>query len=444
MGSRAVKRVLSGSLEHLPPMALLRLVSATSPSGVLELETADGRLRLEVDRGRIKKPPKEDLETAGRVLECRRGEFRFSPGEVSPLEGEVLSLTAFAEAAGVAATNLEVDRLLEEDFVEISRPMKGPHIYVLPSEPPENPLDDLLADLEIEGPGELLFAQIGVVAQDPRWWRGTLERLWQQRGWQLRFFHTAEEVIFDGLELLVVHIQNLSAIAGREEEWLQLVALANVADPPVPVVWVAPLGDAAWVHRLIDAGVAFLLPAPQGEAGEAMTRFANGLSRVVNRQIQMRHQGGLSGLPSGVSELVSALLSESAPDQGVSSLLQLAAEHFTRGAVLMAEDTAIRCRAGFGYPLNRDKAALPRGLGLIEHVVRTGEAITAIDPGSGGARHLSSVLGVIELPSETALIPLGRSGGVAGVLVADRQGDPLPDLAALVHLAGRLGGAAVG
>lgn len=438
-----MKRVLSGSLEHLPPMALLRLVSATSPSGVLELETAEGSLCLEVDRGRVKRPPKEDLESAGKVLGCRRGEFRFSPGEVSPLEGAVVSLTAFAEAAGGAARYLEVDRLLAEDSVEISRSMTGTRIHVLPAEPVQNPLDDLLADLELEAPGELLFAQVGVVAQDPRWWRGTLEREWQQRGWQLRHFQIGEEVNFEGLELLVVHLQNASATAGREEEWLELIARATAADPPVPLVWVAPLGDSAWIHRLIDAGVSFLLPAPLGEVGEAMTRFAEGLSRVVERQIQAQHQEGHSVLPSGVSELVGALLSESAPDQGISSLLQLAAEHFTRGAVLMAEDTAMRCRAGFGYPLDRDRTALPRGVGLIEHVIRTGEAITKIDPNVGGVRHLSGILGVADLPAQTAIIPLGRSGGVAAVLVADREGEALPDLAALVLLAGRLGGAAV-
>jgi len=438
-----VKRVLSGSLEHLPPKALLRLVSATSPSGVLELETADGSLRLEVDRGRVKRPPKVDLEAAGKVLRCRRGEFRFSPGDASPIEGEVLSLADFAEAAGTAARYLEVDRLLEEDFVEISQPGKGAQIHVLPAEPPQNPLDDLLADLEIEAPGELLFAQIGVVAQDPRWWRGTIEREWQQRGWQLCHYEIGEDVSLDGIELLVVHLHNVSTIAGREEEWLKLIARATTADPPVPVVWVAPLGDAAWVHRLIDAGVSFLLPAPQAEAGEAMTRFAGGLARVVERQIQARHREGHSALPSGVTELIGALLSETEPDQGISWLLQLAAERFTRGAVLIVEDTAIRCRAGFGYPLNRDRTALPRGVGMIEHVIRSGEALTTIDPDAGGVRHLSGVLGIAELPAQTAIIPLGRSGGVAGVLVADRQGDALPDLAELVHLAGRLGGAAV-
>ena len=438
-----MKRVLSGSLEHLPPMALLRLVSATSPSGVLELETAEGSLCLDVDRGHVRRPPKGDLESAGKVLGCRSGEFRFSPGEVSPHDGELLSLTAFAEAADAAARYLEVDRLLAEDSVEISRRAKGANIHVLPSEPAQNPLDDLLADLEIEAPGELLFVQIGVVAQDPRWWRGTLEREWQQRGWQLRLFQIGEAITLEGLELLVVHLQNVTATAGCEEEWLELIARATSADPPVPLVWVAPLGDATWVNRLIDAGVSFLLPAPLGEAGEAMTRFADGLSRVVERQIQGRHREGHSVLPSGVTELVGALLSESEPDQGISSLLQIAAEHFTRGAVMMAEDTAIRCRAGFGYPLDRDRTALPRGVGLIEHVIRTGEALTEIDPDAGGVRHLSGVLGVADLPAQTAIIPLGRSGGVAAVLVADSEGNELPDLAALVHLAGRLGGAAV-
>jgi len=144
-----VKRILSGSLEHLAPTALLRLVSATSPSGVLELDTADGSLRLEVDRGRVKMPSSSELASAGQILACRRGEFRFSPHGVPPHEGEVLSLTAFAEAASGAASNLEVDRLLKEELLEISQPLSRTKIHVLPSEPPRNPLGDLLADLEI-------------------------------------------------------------------------------------------------------------------------------------------------------------------------------------------------------------------------------------------------------------------------------------------------------
>ena len=120
-----MRRILSGSLEHLAPTALLRLVSATSPSGVLELDTADGSLRLEVDRGRVKMPSRSELASAGRILACRRGEFRFSPHGVPPHEGEVLSLTAFAEAAGGAASNQEVDRLLKEELLEDIRKLIG-------------------------------------------------------------------------------------------------------------------------------------------------------------------------------------------------------------------------------------------------------------------------------------------------------------------------------
>jgi hypothetical protein len=51
------------------------------------------------------------------------------------------------------------------------------------------------------------------------------------------------------------------------------------------------------------------------------------------------------------------------------------------------------------------------------------------------------VLGIDELPSETALIPLGRSGSVIGILVADREGEQVHDVADFVMLVGRLGSA---
>jgi hypothetical protein len=209
------------------------------------------------------------------------------------------------------------------------------------------------------------------------------------------------------------------------------------------VVWVTSLDDVGWVHRLIEAGVSFLMPAPHGESGEIMARFGDGLSLVVERHLEARRSDGRSGLPPGVTELVGALLSEDDPDQGITSLLQVAAEHFERGAVLMAEETVVRCRAGFGYPLNSDHTKLPREVGLLEHVIRTGEAVMAVDPDTEEIGGLADVLGVDALPAAVAVIPLGRSGGVAGILVADRQGRELPDLDDLVLLAGRLGGAAV-
>jgi hypothetical protein len=231
--------------------------------------------------------------------------------------------------------------------------------------------------------------------------------------------------------------------AGRQGLWLQLIRRAAAADPSLPVVWVMSLDDVAWVHRLIEAGVSFVMPAPHGETSEILARFADGLSLVVERHLEARRSEGRSGLPPGVTELVAALLSEDDPDQGISSLLQLAAEHFDRGAVLMAEEAVVRCRAGFGYPLNRDHTKLPREVGLLEHIIRTGEAVMEVDPEAEEVGGLADVLGVDALPAAVAVIPLGRGGEVAGILVADRQGHELPDLDDLVLLAGRLGGAAV-
>ena len=438
-----MRRVLSGSLEHLAPIALLRLVSATSPSGILELDTADGSLRLEVDRGRVKMPSRSELASAGQVLACRRGEFRFSPHGVPPHEGEVLSLTAFAEAASAAASNREVDRLLEKELLEISQPVSRAKIHVLSSEPPQNPLGDLLADLEIETTTGLLVARVGVAVQDPEWWRGSLEPEWGRRGWQVRYFSVAEDVDLDTVDILVVDDRQAGFRTGQEDQWLGLIGRAAAEDPPLPVVWVTSLGDAEWVHRLIEAGVSFLMPAPHGETSKIMARFGDGLSLVVERHLQARQSEGRLALPPAVTELVGALLSEDDPDQGISSLLQVAAEHFERGAVLMAEEDLVRCRAGFGYPLNRNHTTLPREIGLLEHVIRTGEAVMAVDPEVGEIGGLAEVLGIGSLPAATAVIPLGRSGGVAGILVADRQGRELPDLDDLVLLAGRLGAAAV-
>lgn len=435
-----MRRPLFGSLEHLAPPDLLRLVSATSASGVLEIDTAAGSLRLDVAKGRVAMPAQPNLEKAGRVLGCRRGEFRFTPGEIQRLDGKLMSLTAFAEAAGAASSNLEMELLLEDDFFEVARPVQRANIHVLPTQPLQNPLDELLSDLEAEVPGELLFAKVGVLTQDPRWWRGALELEWRRRGWRIQHMELSDDIELERLDLLVVHHQQGSARLGSEESWLRLIRRAAESEPPLPVVWVAPFGDPGWVHQLIDAGVSFLMPAPQGEGGETASRFTESLSRVVERQLQAQQREGRPALPSGVTELVGALLSESDPDQGISSLLQLTAEHFTRGAVLMAEKTAIRCRAGFGYRLDRSPTVLPRGIGLIERVIRSGEALTVIEPGLGGERHLAGVLGVSELPTATALIPLGRCGAVVGVLVADREGEELPDLADLVLLVGRLGG----
>ncbi|HSN54447.1 MAG TPA: hypothetical protein VLT32_07225, partial [Candidatus Sulfomarinibacteraceae bacterium] len=127
--------------------------------------------------------------------------------------------------------------------------------------------------------------------------------------------------------------------------------------------------------------------------------------------------------------------------QAVGVLLQLASGQLSRGALLIVEETAIRCRAGFGYPLAQGTRALPRGLSLIERVVRSGEPILEIEPAGEGPQRLAAMLGVPGLPAAAALIPLGGGTTVGGLLVGDREGTPLPDLSELVLLAGRLGGA---
>ena len=333
-----------------------------------------------------------------------------------------------------------MELVLEEESLEPLDHLPQPNIHVLPSQPLENPFDTLLSDLETDAPGELLFANIGVLTDDPRLWRGALELDWRRRGWQIHELELTDEIEFGDLDLLVVHHQQGFARTGSEENWLEVIRRAALAEPPTPVVWVAPLGDPGWVHQLIESGVAFLLPAPQGDTGDAAARFADSLGKVIDRQLRAQQMEGNAVLPDGGSELVGALLSESEPDHGISSLLQLAAEHFTRGAVLMAEETMVRCRAGFGYPLDPSVTVLPRGLGLIERVLRSGEALTLIESDAGGSQHVAGVLGVSELHSATAIIPLGRSGAVVGMLVADREGEELPDVADLVLLVGRLGG----
>jgi hypothetical protein len=210
----------------------------------------------------------------------------------------------------------------------------------------------------------------------------------------------------------------------------------------VPVVWVGPLGDPIWVARLVEAGVDFVLPAPQGDAvGEAGQRSMNALAVVIDRLLRMkRHSGVEIDTPRAVADLVDTLLHEVSPDEALGSLLQLAATQLQRGAVFSVEDTVIRCRAGFGYHFNPGEASLPRGLGLLERIINAGDAVYEIEASGRGAEQLAKVLGVKGLPAVTAVIPMGTRMGVNGILVGDREGQALPDLYDLTMFARRLGG----
>jgi len=446
-----MKRALFGSLSHLAPTTVLRLLATATPTGILELITDAGSLRLEIVEGRVTTVSDEELRRAGRVLECSAGSFRFEPGEMAPLTTDTLALTAFAEAAQAwvhrsrrsPSSDADLERLLAETGPPVESDDEGATIHVLSGTPPENPLDELLSDLEATAPDELLFAQVGVVASDPRQWRGSLETEWRRRGWKLKLFGTTGRIPFDELDVIVVHHRLSITRVGQESDWIELVEQANSRNPSVPVIWIGPLGDPVWVHRLIAAGVVFLMPPPAGDSGDTQHRFVESIGAVVDRQLRLRQGARPSDLPTAVSDLVDALLHDADSEQAVGSLLQITAGQLGRGAVLMVEDTAIRCRAGYGFPLSRGVVTLPRGLGLVERVVRSGEAVFEIEPISAGARELARVLGVDRMTRETAVIPLGTGAPVDGILVADREGQPLPDLGELVLLAQRLGGAVV-
>jgi len=427
------------------------LLSATLPSGILELVTDAGSLRLEVVRGRVPVPSLEELRHAGKVLRCVDGAFRFEPSELRPLEGESLTLTAFAEAAHAPergmdssfAADIDVDRLIAGDIVDLAQPARLTNIHVLPQAPLENPLDELLSDLEATAPGELLLTQVGVVAQDPRVWRGSLESNWRRRGWQLKHFRTPSEVPHEQLDALVLHQEHPIETIEQESSWVELILRSAEAEPMVPVVWIGRSTDPKWMQRMIDAGISFLMPAPRGHSGKAASRFAESLAQVLDRQLRLRQLLAQPVYPPAVCELVDALLHGADSEQAVGSLLQLASDDFLRGAVLTVEETAIRCRAGFGYPLNRNATALPRGVGLLEKTIRSGDVAVGIDPDAGGAKQLARVLGIDNLSQQTAVIPLGAGTSVGGLLVVDRDSQPLPDLSDLALLACCLGGIAM-
>ena len=446
-----MRRVLSGSLAHLAPSSLLRLLSATAPSGVLEISCEAGELRLETVKGKVAAPGPEELRRVGRILRAGIGSFRFEPRELRPIVGEGLTLSALADAAEetervwdpALGGDVDLDRLLAGEVMELSRPAPVADIHVLPVRSSQNPLDELLTELQATAPGELLLTEVAVVSKDPRIWRGTLATSWRRRGWELRIGGEPGGLSLDGADAVILHQEEAFERSDEALGWIRLVELASEAAPPIPVVWVGRVRDRVWVHRLIEAGVSFLMPPPEKLSAPSLERFAADLAAVLEREMRTRQMLASARRPRTVYELVDSLLEKGDPGQAISSLLQLASSQLWRGAVLMVEETAIRCRAGYGYPLSRGSTALPRGIALLEGAVRSGEAIMGIDPESGGAAQLAWVLGVDRLPAATAVIPLAAGVTVLGLLVADREGAPLPELTEMTMLACCLGGVVV-
>jgi hypothetical protein len=223
-----MRRVLSGSLAHLTPSSLLRLLSATAPSGVLEISCEAGDLRLETVKGKVSTPGPEELRRVGRIL-------RFEPRELRPIVGEGLTLSALADAAETTERvwdpalggDVDVDRLLSGEVMELSRPAPVADIHVLPVRPSQNPLDELLTELQSTAPGELLLTEVAVLSKDPRIWRGTLATSWHRRGWELRIAGESNDLSIDGADAVILHQEEALERADEALDWIRLIELAG-------------------------------------------------------------------------------------------------------------------------------------------------------------------------------------------------------------------------
>ncbi len=446
-----MRRKLKGRLDNLGLAALFRLLGATGASGRLVVETAGGSFSLEIRGGRVQRPDVVLVREVGRCLDETSGSFNFDPQPSTGTLENGVSIGTFLDLCRrrVApekrhfASDVDVENLLTHELM-VEKDTGKTKIHLLPTAAPENPLEDLVSELEDAAPEELLFAQVGVVTTDPRLWRGWIEREWRHRGWELKSLGMALEVPLGELDALVVHHHLAVTRVGREEDWLELLRRASGSRRSVPVIWIGPLGDPVWVARLVEAGASFLLPAPAGEGGEVWKRLQETVTRVVARLVRWGGRRGDGDGQPGSIELVEALVRGSGPGEKVGVLLQMASGALRSGAVFSVEETSIRCRAGFGFPLNAEATVLPRGIAFLEKVIRSEEALASVDADAAGARQLARVLGVERLPSGLVVIPLQGRGETAGLLVGERKDVPTEELEELVLIARRIGGAFLG
>ncbi len=440
-----MSRVVKGRLEHLAASTVFSLLGATARSGVFELETVSGRYEFSVDRGRVALPDLELCRRLHRMLSSGAGTFQFSEGSVEAIDGDTVALTGLVEVVRARgerspfASDLDFDELLGDGT---ETPLRETKVVMLSEQALEDPIADLLTDLEAMDPDEVLVAPIGVIANDPRLWRNA-ELDWRKRGWQQRLLSTPSEVPLEEIDLLIIQHSLSTTRVGHEDDWIALIRRAAGRTPPVPVLWSGPLGDPIWVHRLVEAGVSFLLPAPSGLTGETASRYLHSVQRVTDRLLMQRGDTPTSERSSSLVQLMDALLSDSDPQGAVTAILQMAAVHFARGALLSVEDTAFRCRAGFGYSMSPGSGLLPRGVGLLERVVRSRRPVVGLDDASsGGARQLGRLLGLETLEEETSIVPLLDGDLVAALLVGDRCGESqtVDELEEVILLGQRLGG----
>jgi len=436
------RKKLAGDLANLPFGQLLRLIEAASATGILTVEGGEERVRLAIAEGRMVRPDVLTLRSMSRLLPAASGRFRFESDPSIRLEGITVPLSVveeLAENAGERAalsSDLGVDELIEASLIA-EEPSPSLPIHHLPPIASEDPLEALVEELRDAAPEDLDLAQIGVVAGDPRVWRGSVEGRWRERGWELRLL-SGPGAALEGVDLVVIHHQLSITRVGSEEDWLALVSRARSPEAGIPVIWVGPLADSRWVARLVQAGVDFLLPPPAGDIGEPLERFHETLATVVDRLLERRRYEG-RGLGEPLAELAEALFAGGSPENAVAAVLQMASRVLRRAAIVRVEPTVFRCWAGFGYPLEEGSRILPRGIAVLERAARGQGPVTSIEAPGQGRRQLARLMGVETLPDGTCIIPLEARGRTVGLLVGDREGEPLDRLAEIIGLAPRLG-----
>lgn len=369
-------RAIVGRLADLSLPELLRLLAAASASGELALRNGEGECQLRVASGMVGGVFAPPVLAA---FHRREGSFSFRPGPV-PAEANWQPMEEFL--VRLSRTPLEASAQAKDELSELRETLS--EVAPVPA-----------------------TRRVLVVAGDPRPYRG-LEVEWGKRGWEVAITGNPNWPAEGSFDAVVVHLPGSATLAGQGDLWLGLLRTAQAQQPPVPVVWVGGLADSRLRHEAVQAGAAFLLPAPAGEVGEAARWFREDLTAVLERLLQ-KPASAAAGEGWAFREFFLALHAETTPEETRASLLRLAAHSFARGLLLAVAEEHLNVLGGFGFsPIPK---RLPRGIEVLEKVIAEGVRLEE----QSVPQEISGLVG-----SGEALwaFPLRRHGDTVGLLLA--------------------------